>query len=246
MKGADLIDGLKKKLKVKTDKQLAGLLGNSVPALQNWKKRSKVTERQLVGLIASVRKSAAKALQQTAIRPLVEFFRIEKKQSSSGTKYEIFAVANDGEHNHPYLQGLRTELESHHGVYIFFDSSGQAIYTGKARRQHLWKEVNLAFNRSRGELQKIRRVKHPTRKQAYKTSDEKSRQITEQVVPLHELAAYVSAYQVVDGMIDEVEAMLVRSFANNLLNKRMERFGQQRKAKKRKTVSRKTKVSKRT
>lgn len=30
-------------------------------------------------------------------------------------------------------------------------------------------------------------------------------------------------------MIGEVEAMLVRSFANDLLNQRMERFGQQRK-----------------
>jgi len=242
VKGANLIDGLKKKLKVKTDKQLAGLLGNSVPAVQNWKRRSKATERQLVGLIASARKSAAKTLHQTAIRPIVEFFRIEKKQTSGGSKYEIFAVANDGEDHHPYLLGLRSELAKHHGVYIFFDSRGQAIYTGKARRQHLWKEVNLAFNRSRGELQKIRRVKHPTRKQPYKTSGEKSRQITEQVVPLHELASYVSAYEVVDGMINEVEAMLVRSFANGLLNKKMERFGQQRKAKKR--AKRKAKTQK--
>jgi hypothetical protein len=71
---------------------------------------------------------------------------------------------------------------------------------------------------------KIKRVRHPKRNQAYKTTDEKSRQIVERAVPLHELASYFSAYRVVDGMINEVEAMLVRSFANDLLNTLMERF----------------------
>jgi hypothetical protein len=118
---------------------------------------------------------------------------------------------------------------------VFFDSRGQAIYTGKARRQNLWKEMNLAFNRNRGEIQKIKRVHHPTRKQSYRTSDEKARQIRDSFVPLHELARYFSAYQIADTMINELEAMLVRSFANDLLNQRMERFGQQKKKKKRST-----------
>jgi hypothetical protein len=113
---------------------------------------------------------------------------------------------------------------------VFFDSSGRAIYAGKARKQKLWKELNLAFNRRRNDLQTIKRVKHPSTNSLYKTSDEKSRQIREISVPLHELAAYVSAYAVEDGMISVVEAMLVRSFANDLLNKRMERFSASTKA----------------
>jgi hypothetical protein len=44
-------------------------------------------------------------------------------------------------------------------------------------------------------------------------------------VPLHELAIYFSAYQVDDEMVDKLEALLVRSFANDLLNVRMEKFG---------------------
>ncbi len=99
-----------------------------------------------------------------------------------------------------------------------------------ARKQSLWDEMNLAFNRERGELQKIKRVRHPLRNQPYKTSNEKARQISDYVVPLHELSAYFSAYEVTDKMINEVEAMLVRSFANDLLNKRMEKFGQQKKS----------------
>jgi hypothetical protein len=65
----------------------------------------------------------------------------------------------------------------------------------------------------------------------YKTSSEKSRQIIESAVPLHEIAYYFSAYEVEVGMIDELESLLIRSFANDLLNVQMGRFEQQRKKK---------------
>ena len=129
----------------------------------------------------------------------------------------------------PISMDLRNELEKHHGVYVFFDSRGQAIYTGKARKQSLWKELTNAFNRKRGQIQKIWRVKHPMRKQQYRNSNEKARQIDEYAVPLHELASYFSAYHVADGMVNKLEALLVRSFANGLLNKRMETFGRAQK-----------------
>ena len=41
---------------------------------------------------------------------------------------------------------------------------------------------------------------------------------------LHDLAAYFSAFHVEDAMIDDVEALLVRAFPNDLLNSKMERF----------------------
>lgn len=230
MKGSEVIDTLKRKFKVTTDLELSEHLGISVQSIQNWKNCQSITERRLAGLVYSASRAGACNLQMNAIRPLVEFFRIERCDSKQGAIYELFGVVTENG-NHPYLEGLRKELQSHHGVYVFFDSRGQAIYTGKARRQTLWKEMNDAFNRERGEVQKIRRVNHPARKQAYRTSDEKVRQISDHVVPLYELAAYFSAYQVVDGMINELEAMLVRSFANDLLNKRMERFGHQRRTK---------------
>ena len=160
-----------------------------------------------------------------AIRPVVEFFPIQRCRSTHGANFEIFGVGSKND-KHPYLDGLRDELERHHGVYIFFDSRGQAIYAGKARKQRLWKEIKNAFNRQRGDVQTIKRVKHPSRKQPYKTTAEKARQIVDHAVPLHELAAYISAYRVVDGMVNSVEAMLVRSFANDLLNVRMEQFVQ--------------------
>ncbi|HEV2198219.1 MAG TPA: hypothetical protein VGR73_00250 [Bryobacteraceae bacterium] len=226
--GDDVILALKKKFRVDTDKSLQHRIGVTIPAIQNWKKRTKLTARQIAGLVHKATVAGARNLQKSAIRPLVEFFPCNRSKKGAG--YDLFAIDGESGDKHKYFAGLRKEMESHFGVYLFFDSRGQAIYAGKARKQSLWKEMNLAFNRQRGGIQTIKRVRHPRRNQTYRTSDEKSRQIRDRAVPLHELAHYFSAYVVTDGMITEVEAMLVRSFANDLLNKRMERFGQQRRA----------------
>jgi hypothetical protein len=228
--GKSVIVALKKKLRVGTDHDLASRLGLTGMSIQNWKNRSRITPRQIAGLIHSASKAATNDFQMTALRPLVEFFKIQKCDSPGGAKYKLFDIKDNRSRPHPYRTGLKNELDKFHGVYVFFDSRGQAIYTGKARRQSLWKEMTGAFNRDRDSVQKIKRVRHPERRVHYRTSDEKSRQIVEYSVPLHELAAYFSAYHVADGMIDELESLLVRSFANDLLNIRMERFGRQRKA----------------
>lgn len=227
MKGEDAVTALKSKFKVTTDSALAAKLGMTVPSIQLWKNREVVTPRQLASLVYKATLASAKAFQADALQPLVEFFPIERVESRQRANYELFGV-EDAEGLHPYRVGLRQQLAAHHGVYVFFDSRGQSIYVGKAKRQHLWKEMNLAFNRERGEVQRIKRVSHPIRRIEYRTSDEKARQIGDFVVPLHELARYFSAYQVADGMIDDLEAVLVRSFANDLLNKRMERFTRHR------------------
>lgn len=228
MNGQEVITAIKRKFRVNTDASLAIKLGISVPAIQLWKNRDKITPRQVAELVHRANRAGAANLQANAIRPLVEFFRIEKCESKRGACYQVFDTSDGNGGEHPYRTGLRDELDEHCGVYVFFDSRGQAIYAGKARRQTLWKEINLSFNRDRGEVQKIKRVRHPERRQEYRTSDEKARQIAEYIVPLHELATYFSAYHVEDSMIDDLEALLVRSFANDLLNIRMERFGRQR------------------
>ena len=228
MKGNLVVAALKKKFRVTTDRALGERLGITNQAIHNWKTRPSVTVLQIAGIVSSAHRAATSSAQANAIRPIVEFFPIGRSLSKQKIKYEVFGNNVVDGKKHPYLLGLRNELESNYGVYVFFDSRGQAIYTGKARRQSLWREMKAAFNRERGEIQKIKRVSHPTRKVAYRNSDEKARQIRDHIVPLHELAAYFSAYEVADSMIGELEAMLVRSFANDLLNVRMERFGQQR------------------
>ena len=231
MDGKTLIEYLKKRLKTKTYTELASKLGVKPAAIQTWKKRrkSQITPRMLGGLISSSRKSAIKDAQSNTIRPIVEFFGINKELLKKS--HVLFSPKDPNNKDHPYRSGLKRELEDAKGVYIFFDSRGQAIYVGQAK-QNLWNEMNIAFNRKRESVQKIKRVKHPERKVQYKTSYEKTRQIVESAVPLHEIAYYFSAYEVDDGMIDELESLLIRSFANDLLNVQMGRFGQQRKKRK--------------
>jgi len=232
MKGSSVIAAIGKKFRVTTKRAIASRLGMSEMAIHNWRNHKSINETAIARLVFSAYRAGAAASQQTALRPLVEFARIDRSKSKLGASFELFNTKMADGRTHSYLDGLRKELEKHHGIYIFFDSRGQAIYTGKARKQTLWREMKNAFNRERGDLQKIKRVKHPAGNVRYLTSEEKTRQIREFEIPLHDIAAYFSAYQVSDGMINEVEAMLVRSFANDLLNKKMERFGQQKKKKK--------------
>ena len=229
MTGDKALTALKKKLKIKTDRALARHIGVPEVTIQSWKNTKDFSSLQLAGLVCKAMKSAANETQLSTIRPVVEFYRIQKCESGQGAGWELFSEKDEKKNAHPYRSGLKKGLAGSKGVYIFFDSRGSAIYAGKARRQSLWREMNLAFNRNRGEVQQIKRVRHPENRVQYRNPEEKSRQIGNHVVPLHELASYFSAYQVSDGMIDELEALLVRSFANDLLNKKMERFVRQRK-----------------
>jgi len=121
------------------------------------------------------------------------------------------------------------ELKRCHGVYIFYDSRGHALYVGKADRLYLWEEMKNAYNRDRGEIQKICRVNHPLeRRREYRSSNEKERKISAKPVPLHFLTSYFSAYDIVPTAIDDLEALLIRSFANDLMNIRMETFSHQK------------------
>jgi len=154
VKGNGIVSALKRKFRASTDRALAGKIGITVQGIQNWKNRQKITERQLASLVHTAVLAGARGLQASAIRPLVEFFPIARSESKHGANYSLFGVNSINGRRHQYSQRLRDEPEAHFGVYLFFDSRGQAIYAGKARKQNLWKEMNLAFNRERGELQK--------------------------------------------------------------------------------------------
>lgn len=229
MNGADFIEGVKRRLRdtgvvPATDRQIADHLGITLHALRNWRGRKTITVRQMVGLLFRTERRAVEKAQKQALRPIVEFFKLSPSVSSGGARTEIFSVREGDGKKDPYLRGLKDELETHHGIYVFHDSRGRALYVGKARQTNLWREIKRAYNRDRS-VQKILRVKHPERRQKFRTSDEKRRQIRPQTVPLHDLAAYISAYHVSDELIGELESLLIRSFANDLLNVRMEKFG---------------------
>lgn len=224
MKGVDVINQLKRKLGVQTDAKLGSITGTSVPSIQNWKRRRNVTALQVATLVSKAIRAGAAAALGDAINTIVEFYPIEPCDSRNGAKLEIFSTKTAKGVEHPYRSGLRSSLEARRGVYVFFDSRGRAIYVGKAERQNLWREMNNVLNRDRGDIQRIRRVGHPQSKVKFSSSDERHRQIVKNNVPLHEIAHYVSAYEVSVTMIDDVEALLMRSFANDLLNSNLQRF----------------------
>jgi hypothetical protein len=203
-----------------TDSALASELGVTQPALKYY--RRDLTNRQVVNLVTRYARKARSGLADEAIVPIVEYFPL--RPVDVGRSWKIFSPESDAGIENPYLVGLRDQLDSAHGIYVFHDSSGRSVYAGKAKRQTIWKEMNLAFNRDRGEVQSIYRVSHPTSRVYYRGPDEMARRITRQEVALHDLAHYVTAYQVSDELIDTLEALIVRSFANDLLNIRMENF----------------------
>ncbi|MDI9846717.1 hypothetical protein QM467_01440 [Rhodoblastus sp. 17X3] len=227
MTGEELIEQVRLSITVAgssppTDRAVAEHLGISVAGLAIWRARESVTARHMARLLRSVARASKRRTQSEAILPVVEFFQIQRVIVGNGGTFRIFN-AGKGDDEHPYLSGLKRELETHRGVYIFYDSRGRALYVGKAKVQHLWKEINLAYNRDRDpRLQSILRVQHPERRQDFRTSDETRRQIRPINVRLHELAEYVSAYQVADEMIGDIESLLIRAFPNDLLNKKIE------------------------
>lgn len=228
MTGADLIEQIRSVIADKdgeavTDRALVKRLGISVAGLANWKRRGELKAAQITRLMLSMERASERRALACALQPIVEFFELKRASYGANGLFRIFSVKDESGSELPYLRGLRDELDAHHGVYLFYDSRGRALYAGKARNQTLWTELNNAYNRDRG-VQNILRVNHLQNRKDFRTSDEVTRQIRSANVRLHELAAYVSAYRVADEMIGNIESLLIRAFPNDLLNARIEKM----------------------
>lgn len=226
MRSAELLRHLKRKMKDEavSESELAQLLGIKPPALSHWRKDStELTPLQVAGALANAHRAAKSHVHSNAIKPIVEFFPIDPVPAGRlGKQLAVFTTdANAGKH----LTGLYEELvAAKSGLYVFYDSRGCALYAGQTKKQNIWKELNLAFNRTR-RAQVATLVRHPERDVAFRPAHEKVRQPTDINLKLHDLATYFSAYGVVSEMVDDLEALLVRAFPNDLLNLKMEKFG---------------------
>ncbi|MDR2711322.1 MAG: hypothetical protein LBB65_08415 [Burkholderiales bacterium] len=124
-------------------------------------------------------------------------------------------------------RGLREELLEKKGIYLFYDSRGKVLYVGKTKSS-IWKEMHYAYKRPR-KVQVISAVKYPERRDvSYKSAQEKKRKIEDVPKTLFDLAAYFSAYEINDDLIDDFEALFIRAFPNDLLNSRVEKFTDRR------------------
>lgn len=147
------------------------------------------------------------------IRPIVEFYPLKPVKRS--VKWQILDPTSKR------TASIRSELRSAHGLYIFYNSQGRAIYLGKTYQRTLWREIDNAFNRKR-EAQTIWKVRHPRIGETFKPAYKKKRRIKKRQVYLHEIASFISIYEVGDSLISNLEALLMRAFPNELTNARME------------------------
>lgn len=216
-----LVDELRKKFNEPNNKLLADHLGVSYATLQQWHTEPReLTPKQVVNIIDKAKIRGAAEIHLLGVRPIVEYYPIEATVSQQGVKWELFNAEESGNKRQ---EGLQTILQESNGVYVFYDSRGSAIYVGKAKEQSLWDEMKSAFNRDR-KTQKLRLVNHPTTGTGYRPAYEAPRTIVQTHLLLSDLAKYFSAYDVAVDMINNIEALLVRVYANGLLNARMEKF----------------------
>jgi len=224
MKAQDLLEALERKLETTSQAHLASVLGVTVQTLVNWKNRDEeLSPLQVAAVLVKFRHAAVERAQFETIRPVVEFFRIFRCATQRGASWLVLDASQSR-----YKEGLQKALDDSYGLYIFYDSRGKALYVGKAKEQTIWKEMNNAYNRKRGQVQSIKLVQHPEINKEFKTGYEKLRQPQETHLKLYDLAMFFSAYSVDPGMIDDLEALMVRGFANDLLNVKMETFAHAR------------------
>jgi hypothetical protein len=224
MSSAELLRHLKRKMSAVSDSELAKLLGIKPAALAHWRKETTtLTPLQVAGALGKAHAAAKLHVHANAIRPIVEFFPID--QVAVGRLKKQLAVFPTTKQSGKHYAGLHEELiKAKSGLYIFYDTRGCALYAGQTKKQNIWKEMNLAFNRNRS-AQVMTLVRHPERDVEFKSAHTMVRQPTDVVLKLHDLAAYFSAYEVIPEMVDDLEALLVRAFPNDLLNFKMEKFG---------------------
>lgn len=217
MDGNTFIAELKRKFGARNNSQLAQFLGTTDANLSDLSQKTSLTPRQVSGLMQRLEYQAKRKSLAGAIEPLVEYYEIDLQLSKQGANWLIL---NKKSHNYSQIYEWLVE---NHGIYVFFDSIGRALYIGKAKKTWLWDEMNAAFNREMSQLN-IYSVGHPYRRSNLVPAYKRERIIRKTNIKLYDCANYFSAYKVDDLLIDGVEALITRTFANNLVNVKVEKF----------------------
>ena len=231
----ELIKKLKQTLELSdncTDTALANHLGSTSQKQNSWKTKlakwqnkstGPLSNTEILNLVKDVRHTSVKKTQDKIhrefISTIVEYYPIEKVTSKGGKSFEISppeAMKEEGE-----WKAIRSDLEkTSTGIYIFYDSSSRAIYVGKTAGQKgsLWARMKSSFNADQQKSRQQYRIDH------HKRDKVNTRNLGQKGVQLHELAKYFSAYKVEPQFTHNIEALLIRAFADNLMNKKMEKF----------------------
>lgn len=222
MNGTELIKSLKTVFGVRSRGQIGKHLGQSYTVIANWTKKD-LSPTQIARIIQRAREAGYKAGKSDAIKlqrdkkrselppiaAIIEYLPIKAHKTPSSR----VRVAINDDYKDP---NIRSTIKDKHGIYIFYDSLGKPLYIGKANKTDFWNEVNSAFRRLEIKIP-IVRVNHTLLNR--NTTNHKLRSHNARI---SDVACYLSVYEVRKDLIDNMEAMLIRSSANVLANTRME------------------------
>lgn len=217
--GADFVEKLKEQFDCNTDTALGTTL--QVNNIANWKQRTEFSPKWMARIIKSAVdvncehviteqfKNIDKEISNS-IKTIIEYIPI-RPLHQSGQK-RVIIKTQDG---YGHLK-LRDQIEDKYGIYIFYNSSCCPVYVGKAKDTELWTESNSAYGRVyKGHVYGVNyKMGHQKQLNTYSLSKRE--------VKMYELVSYYSSYEVHKGLIDKVEALLIRSFINDLSNVRVE------------------------
>lgn len=196
--------------------QLARTLGVKSHDVYHWLAGQVKKPSTIEKIIESIVNSSRRQAISDSYNTIAELKPLKARLTKQGGSYDMVIGKNENE-----SKSIEQELKAEYGgLYIFYDSLGKAIYAGKTEikkkngkicKNSLWDEMKSAFNRER-KSQII-----------FRSNNSKANtRITKQKYFLYETACYVSAYKVDELAISDFEALIIRSFPNDLTNVRME------------------------
>jgi transcriptional regulator with XRE-family HTH domain len=169
---------------------LARRLGVSPAAVSSWLTGKSEPNAKSIGKLLDLH---ADHRASALFAPLVEFASIHPDRVGAGWRLAPDEVAR-----------LEPQLHQRKGIYVFYDSAGEAAYLGKSARD-LWQEAR-------------RRLSAEANRPFYTPDKGASRK-------LGDIARFLSAYEVtVPAAIANVETFMLRAFANDLMNRNSGKF----------------------
>lgn len=203
----EMLDTIKDAFNKGTNAELADFLDVPEAKINNLRTGGTNSPKSVAELMKKLAIAVRKHAISNAYSPIAEILPLENRLSKQEKKYEMSIGRTKKE-----ICDIEDKIKNMRGgIYIFYDSLGEAIYAGKTeegKKNTLWDEMKSAYNRPR-KSQKLYRFAGTNiqKKQYY----------------LWQVAHYVSIYKVDKFAIKDFESLLIRSFPNDLSNVRMEK-----------------------
>lgn len=187
-----LFDALKDEYGSVSQSEMAEALGVSTMTINNWVNgKTTPNKTNLSKIIVFFREHAASSL----IRPILEFTPIAPVRA--GKQWNFSASTAQ-------IARIKKVTKKIHGIYVFYDSSGKAVYLGKTE--------NCLYTESK------QRLKAQPFVPIYVPAKPRYGEVAER-------ACFVSYYQVaITSAVKNIESFMLRAFTNDLQNRNSGHF----------------------